>query len=74
MHLVGASEDVTWFLEGGALAASSLRLVLAKNGIALKSLGAILDFGCGAGRVLRLWEAPRGPSLHGTDYNPDLIA
>ncbi len=74
MHLVAASEDVSWFLESGALAASSMCRLLEKNGIVLESLGAILDFGCGAGRVLRHWETLRGPSLHGTDYNPDLIA
>ena len=33
----------------------------------------ILDFGCGAGRVIRYWHGlPAAP--YGTDYNPDLIA
>jgi SAM-dependent methyltransferase len=74
MHLVAASEDVSWFLDGGKQAASSLRAILATNGVALESLESILDFGCGAGRVLRHWEGLRGPALHGTDYNPTLIA
>ncbi|WP_406697285.1 class I SAM-dependent methyltransferase [Singulisphaera sp. Ch08] len=73
MHLVAASEDVSWFLDGGKQASSSLRAILAKNGVALESLGSILDFGCGAGRVLRHWEKLQGPTLHGTDYNPTLI-
>jgi SAM-dependent methyltransferase len=74
MHLVAASDDVTWFLEGGGLAASSTRAILARNGVAIERLGAILDFGCGAGRVLRHWKDLDGPSLHGTDYNPELIS
>lgn len=74
MHLVAASEDVSWFLEAGSRGASSIRSILGKNGVALESLGAILDFGCGAGRVLRHWNTLQGPRLHGTDYNPDLIA
>lgn len=73
MHLVAASEDVAWFLEGGRRAASALRNVLARQGVALESLGAILDFGCGSGRVLRHWHDLKGPDLHGTDYNPALI-
>jgi SAM-dependent methyltransferase len=74
MHLVAASEDVSWFLEAGQRGASCLRDILGRNGVELESLGAILDFGCGAGRVLRHFETLRGPALHGTDYNPALIA
>jgi len=73
MHLVAASENVSWFLDGGRQAAASLRSILDRNGVSLESLGAILDFGCGAGRVLRHWNELRGPALHGTDYNPILI-
>jgi SAM-dependent methyltransferase len=39
----------------------------------MESLGAILDFGCGCGRVARHWKDLRGPELHGTDYDPDLV-
>jgi SAM-dependent methyltransferase len=74
MHLVAASEDVAWFLEGGARAAASLRAILGRHGVAPEGLGAILDFGCGCGRVMRHWESLRGPALHGTDYNPALVA
>ncbi len=74
MKLVAASDDVTWFLEGGQLAASSMRAILARSGVTIERLGAILDFGCGAGRVLRHWKSLEGPALHGTDYNPELVA
>jgi SAM-dependent methyltransferase len=74
MHLVAASSDPSWFLEGGMFAATSLRGILERNGFAIERLGAILDFGCGAGRVLRHWSGIAGPAFHGTDYNPELIA
>jgi SAM-dependent methyltransferase len=73
MNLVAASDDVTWFLEAGHRAASSMRAILARNGVAVEQLGAILDFGCGAGRVMRHWKSLEGPTLHGTDYNPELV-
>jgi SAM-dependent methyltransferase len=74
MHTIGGSVDVAWFLEGGRLAADSMRAILARNGVAIERLESILDFGCGAGRVLRCWKDLNGPALYGTDYNPELIA
>ena len=74
IHLVANTEDVEWFLDTGALAAKSIREVLVESGVRLEDLGAILDFGCGVGRVIRHWEKVKGPEFHGTDYNPDLIA
>ena len=72
--LVAGTDDVEWFLQGGLLAASSMRAILARSGVTIERLGAILDFGCGAGRVLRHWKSLDGPALHGTDYNPELVA
>jgi 2-polyprenyl-3-methyl-5-hydroxy-6-metoxy-1,4-benzoquinol methylase len=43
------------FIEGGRLAEESIRSALARVGAPLDSLKAILDFGCGCGRVLRRW-------------------
>ena len=51
-----------------------MRAILARSGVTIERLGAILDFGCGAGRVLRHWKSLEGPALHGTDYNPELVA
>jgi SAM-dependent methyltransferase len=72
--LVSGSTDPVWFLKSGRLAEKSIRNILAKNGISLKSLRGILDFGCGAGRVLRHFRDLRKSRLYGVDYNPDLIA
>jgi SAM-dependent methyltransferase len=73
IHLVSGTYDVDWFLESGAMAARSLRATLEKQGLKLELCSAILDFGCGVGRTLRHLSGLRGPSIHGTDYNPDLI-
>ena len=74
LHLIANTEDVSWFLNSGENAASSIRDVLQRNGVALEDFGSILDFGCGVGRVLRQWANLNGPKLHGTDYNPALIS
>ena len=74
IHLIANTEDVAWFLDTGALAARSIRDVLGRNGLAIEDFGSILDFGCGVGRVIRQWAGLDGPKLHGTDYNPALVA
>ena len=74
IHLIANTEDVTWFLDTGALAAQSIRDVLSQHGVAIEDFDAILDFGCGIGRVIRQWASLDGPTLHGTDYNPSLVA
>jgi SAM-dependent methyltransferase len=52
---VAGTADPGWFIEGGQLAALSIRTALDRAGAPIGSLGAILDFGCGCGRVLRHW-------------------
>ncbi len=73
IYLVANTEDVSWYLETGALAARSIREILSKNGLAIEGFARILDFGCGVARVIRQWQDLRGPQLFGTDYNPRLI-
>jgi SAM-dependent methyltransferase len=72
---VNGNTDVEGFLETGARAAATVRDVLARNAVDVASLGAILDFGCGCGRVTRHWRSlSPATAVHGTDFNPDLIA
>ncbi len=73
MFIVAGSEDPAWFLESGWRGAQSLRAILEKNGRRLEECGAVLDFGCGIGRVIRHFYDVKGPLFHGTDYNADLI-
>lgn len=74
IYLVTGSYDVTWFLTSGKLGADSMQDILKKNGLDINNFHAILDFGCGVGRVIRYFNHLNGPKLYGTDYNPDLIA
>jgi SAM-dependent methyltransferase len=71
---VAGSTDVSVFLELGQAAAVSIRDILQRNGIDIGDLEAILDFGCGCGRVLRFWNDLAGTKLHATDYNAELAA
>ncbi|MFO0953673.1 MAG: class I SAM-dependent methyltransferase [Isosphaeraceae bacterium] len=74
IFLVAGTEDVSWFLDSGAVAHQCLRDTLARNGVAIESLRSVLDFGCGVGRVMRHWDQSSGTALHGSDYNPELVA
>lgn len=71
---VAGSAEIAVFLEGGQLAADSMRDTLRKNGVNLNDFRSILDFGCGCGRVLRFWRGMTSVDLHGTDCNPKLAA
>jgi len=69
---VAGTTNVEWFLHTGKLAFETIRDVLEKNGIPLGSLGKVLDFGSGCGRVARYWHGQTA-QLFGTDYNAELI-
>lgn len=71
--LVAGSASISWFLEGGALAFESTVEALRRKGFAIEQLGAVLDFGCGCGRVLRNWNSVKGPRVSGCDLNPRLV-
>jgi SAM-dependent methyltransferase len=61
------------FFETGALDAQSIRDVLRPNRIGVRRLDAMLDFGCGCGRVLRHWSHLPATRVHGSDFNPYMI-
>jgi SAM-dependent methyltransferase len=69
---VTGKTDVEWYVKGGWLAAQSIRFALDRNGIVLDQSAAILDFGCGSGRVIRYWRK-EPVTMYGTDYNPALV-
>ena len=74
IHLIAQHRNPDIFLRSGEVSAQQIRDMLKRNGVELERLNAILDFGCGVGRVIRQWKTLRGPEVHGTDYNPVLIA
>jgi SAM-dependent methyltransferase len=73
IYLVAGTNDLGWFLGSGAQAAASIRETLARNGLTIDLMGAILDFGCGVGRTLRHWHDLTMTDVCGTDYNPALV-
>ena len=64
---VAGTASTEWFLEGGRLGAETIREVLARHGMSVEDLDAMLDFGCGCGRVTRYWAALDGTDVRGTD-------
>jgi len=72
IYLVAGHRSATTFLLGGRLASEAIRANLAKSGLNIEQFNSILDFGCGVGRIIRHWTRTQG-TLHGTDYNADLI-
>jgi SAM-dependent methyltransferase len=71
--LVAGNASERSFLEGGELAADTIRSIMAKHSISIKELDSILDFGCGCGRVIRFWQDLKNTSINGSDYNPELV-
>jgi SAM-dependent methyltransferase len=70
---VSGAPDLRAYVEGGKLAEKTVRGAFDRAGVAIGSLQAILDFGCGCGRVLRRWR-----DLHarvcGTDANSAAVS
>ena len=65
---VAGTKDGEWFLQGGKLAEESIRAALVRAGSPIEQMGAIFDFGCGCGRVVRRWQALPG-RVTGTDLS-----
>jgi SAM-dependent methyltransferase len=72
-RLVAGLDEPCAFLRLGALAAGSVKDTLRQAGAQLDELDAILDFGCGCGRVIRHLSDLRSTAFHGTDYNERLV-
>jgi SAM-dependent methyltransferase len=67
-------EDSAVFYEQGAVGAAWIGRLLEHHGRSVGSMEAILDFGCGCGRVIRHWNG-LGSAVRviGADYNPLLV-
>ena len=69
----GRSADADHFVRIGERMAASIHSAVAAADTPPEELGAVLDFGCGCGRVARHWASIEGPEIHGCDYNGDLV-
>lgn len=73
IYLVAGHRNPRQFIETGRRTNEAIRGLLKKHDLKVEQFGAILDFGCGVGRIMRHWSTTKGPSWHGTDYNPALV-
>jgi SAM-dependent methyltransferase len=71
---VAGTANVDSFLESGQAQSRYLRTMLAGIGRPVEDMDAILDFGCGCGRITRWFADLTRPDINGCDYNPDLVA
>lgn len=65
--------DAGYFLRSGREQAEIVRTLLQQAGTSVAQLGALLDWGCGCGRVLRNWVALNGTRVAGCDINPKMV-
>jgi SAM-dependent methyltransferase len=71
---VSGMHDVEAFYCIGQEGVDNISKNLAKNGLSIDRFGAVLDFGCGCGRILRhMGYRFKDVKFFGTDYNPLLI-
>jgi SAM-dependent methyltransferase len=61
------------FLRSGRAQTNYLRAILDEVGRPMSDTQAILDFGCGCGRMTRWWQDLTATEIHGCDYNPTLV-
>jgi SAM-dependent methyltransferase len=65
--------DASYFLSSGEQHAELVRDLLEENGTSMEDLGALLDWGCGCGRVLRHWQRLDRTDVFGCDINPKMV-
>jgi SAM-dependent methyltransferase len=65
--------DADFFLRSGNAHAELIRRLLAEAGTSLDSIAALLDWGCGCGRVLRHWSDLPATGVYGCDINPRMV-
>lgn len=70
---VAGTTDTEWFLGSGRLAADTIAAALEQANRPVETLGALLDFGCGCGRVTRRWANLADTEVHGSDRSADAI-
>lgn len=61
------------YISGSYLGVLNFLCVLERCGMNLRTVGSVLDFGCGTGITIRLFRCLDGARLVGTDVNPKMI-
>jgi len=65
--------DAEFFLRSGKHNADLIRDVLREDGASIEELEALLDWGCGCGRVLRHWSDLPRTRVRGCDITPKMV-
>jgi SAM-dependent methyltransferase len=65
--------DAAFFLGSGRRHAELISDLVGEAGTPVDELGAILDWGCGCGRVLRHWSGLAHTRVYGCDINPKMV-
>jgi len=65
--------DAAFFLESGRHNADLIRELVREQGSSLDDVGALLDWGCGCGRVLRNWSALEQTRVYGCDIDARMV-
>jgi SAM-dependent methyltransferase len=65
--------NVSDYFEIGSACAETIKAILNRNGLDIGNFRAVLDFGCGVGRVIRHFQHLKGIKLYGSDINPAFI-
>lgn len=69
---VAGTADAQWFLTSGREHSAVIRDLMGSLGAPLEASDAILDFGCGCGRVVRHWQT-LAARIHGSDHDAPAI-
>jgi SAM-dependent methyltransferase len=72
-RLVTGWNDREEWLRSGEVDAGLIRALVESRGPRLEEMEALLDLGCGCGRVARWWRDLEGPAVYGCDYNRELV-
>lgn len=69
----GAEQTPQEFLEVSEGMEAGITGLLRRRNLRIDDFRAVLDFGCGCGRMLRRFHSIQGTRFYGTDYNPRLV-
>jgi SAM-dependent methyltransferase len=70
---VSWTADLDFFLDSGRGQVQFIRELAARHDAPVEEMEALLDFGCGCGRLARWWSDLGGVELHGSDHDPELV-